>query len=162
MFLKNPLQSVLRRWERFCDSVPRTIPGVKDFSQECRIRDAETAKKVLSQMKSFPLLRQCAFYFHPLADSETLSIARETAYASTLMIRASPTPFQFLDLPVELQLMVMEHLLTCRCDPLVPPRMVKRLSAGQIVLKNHIKSGIFSPLCCGTCSTPRSTCFRSF
>lgn len=58
--------------------------------------------------------------------------------------------------------MVMEHLLACRWDPLVPPRMVpRRLSAGQIVL-NHIKNGIFSPLCCGTCRTPTSTCFCSF
>ena len=56
----------------------------------------------------------------------------------------------------------MEHLLACRWDPLVPPRMVpRRLSAGQIVL-NHIKNGIFSPLCCGTCRTPTSTCFCSF
>jgi hypothetical protein len=161
---ENPLQSVLRRWERFCGSVPRTIPGLKDFSLECRIRDAETAKKVLSQMKSFPLLRQCAFYFHPLADRETLSIARETAYARTLMIRASPTPFQFLDLPVELQLMVMEHLLIYQWDPFVPLLPVclpRRLSEGQILLQKHMRHDPSQLICCASCSKSTSLCFCS-
>jgi hypothetical protein len=63
-----PLQSVLRRRERFCYSVPQTIPGIKNFSLECQIREAETAKKVLNLTKSFPLLRWCVFYLHPLAE----------------------------------------------------------------------------------------------
>ncbi|OXV08031.1 hypothetical protein Egran_04206 [Elaphomyces granulatus] len=152
----NPFQYILRRWEKFCSSVPLTIPGLKDFSLRCRITDAETARRVLGPTSSFPLLSRCAFYFDPLADNETLGIAKETAYAR---IRASSTPFQFLYLPVELQFLVMEHLLTCRWDPFVPPRMV---SAGQIILRSHKRQRVFEPICCGTCSTSTSTCICSF
>jgi endonuclease III len=155
--LKNvSFNTVLRRWEKFCSSVSLTIPRLQDFGLQCRIRDAETARRVLGPMSSFPLLSRCAFYFDPLADNEILGIAKETAYARTL---ASSTPFQFLSLPVELQFMVMEHLLTCRWDPFVPPRMV---SAGQIILRNHKRQRVFEPICCGTCSTSTSTCFCSF
>ena len=55
------------------------------------------------------------------------------------MIREnSSTPFRFLDLPVELQLMIMAHLVTFKWDPFMPLRMAsKRVSAGQIVLRKH-------------------------
>ncbi|KAN0077914.1 hypothetical protein V8E54_006218 [Elaphomyces granulatus] len=153
----NPFQYILRRWEKFCSSVPLTIPGLKDFSLQCRIINAESARRVLGPMSSFPLLSRCAFYFDPLGDNETtLGIAKETAYA---VIRASSTPFQFLYLPVELQFLVMEHLLICRWDPFVPPGMV---SAGQIILRSHKRQRVFEPICCGTCSTSTSTCFCSF
>ncbi|KAN0068479.1 hypothetical protein V8E54_013203 [Elaphomyces granulatus] len=154
----------LRIWNMFCNAVPETIPGLEDFSLECRIMDADTAKRVLSPMESFPLLRRCGFCFDPLADRETLGIARETAYTRTSLTRGNQsTPFRFLDLPVELQFMVMENLLTFQWDPFVPPLpgIPRRLSAGQIVLRKHIRQELCEPVCCGSCSTSSSACFCS-
>ncbi|KAN0066651.1 hypothetical protein V8E54_015255 [Elaphomyces granulatus] len=159
-----PIPNILRLWEMFCDSVPQTIPGLKDFSLECRIVDGETAERVLSPMKSFPLLNRCAFCFDLLVDIKALDVARNVAYARTSMIREnSSTPFRFLDLPVELQSMIMEHLLTFRWDPFLPPlpSLPRKLAEGQIVLRRHTRQGPSHLLCCGTCSTSTSTCFCS-
>ena len=127
----------LRLWDMFCDSIPDTIPGLKDFGLGYCITDGETSKRVLGRMESFPLLSRCAFCLDPFADRETLGIAREMAYSRRSMTKATPsTPFRFLDLPVKLQLMVMEHLLIYQWDPFVPLLPVclpRRLSEGQIL-----------------------------
>ena len=145
----------------FCDS----IPGLKDFGLGYRITDGETSKRVLGRMESFPLLSRCAFCLDPFADRETLGIAREMAYSRRSMTKATPsTPFRFLDLPVELQLMVMEHLLIYQWDPFVPLLPVclpRRLSEGQIVLQKHMRHYPSQLICCASCSKPTSLCFCS-
>jgi len=99
-------------------------------------------RRVISPMKSFPLLNRFAFCFYPLVDRETL-LSREAAQGHQWPGKICLPHFSFLDLPVEPQFMVMEYLLSS--------------NGIHSCLHSQASGTTFSAV--GTCSTSTSICF---
>ncbi|KAL1984193.1 hypothetical protein VTN96DRAFT_9414 [Rasamsonia emersonii] len=151
-------KSTFNLWEKFCSLVGRHMPALKHFSFDCRVNDVETAQKVVGHLDCFHNLTDCALRFDSIANPELQEIAKKAAVEATVMRPRSSPSFPFLDLPEEIQLMVLEHLLVVRWDPFVQS---SEFAAGHLIWVHRKEVKPRSLYCCGTCSPNLRNCFCS-
>ncbi|KAL1968380.1 hypothetical protein VTN77DRAFT_1909 [Rasamsonia byssochlamydoides] len=151
-------KSTFNLWEKFCSLVARHMPALRYFSFDCRVNDVETAENVVGYFDYFRRLTHCALRFDSFANSDLQEIARKAAVEATMIAPTSSPSFPFLDLPEEIQLMVLEHLLIVRWDPFVQSSEFAR---GQLIWQNRKQNRPRVLYCCGTCSPNLRNCFCS-
>ncbi|KAL4946048.1 hypothetical protein BDV06DRAFT_183478, partial [Aspergillus oleicola] len=147
-------------WTEFCERAPERMPALKYFSLKCKVKELEVANRLMCIMDPFPTLAQCAFHFSEHEIDEIQPVIKRAAWRLTgnLGDNENRPPFPFMKLPRELQLMILDHLLTQRYDPYLPAAERDMAMVGFLDRKSRPTTH-FPLACCGTCSPVGSTCF---
>lgn len=156
-----------RMWAGFCQLAREKMPHLTAFSLKCKIKIPEVASRLFTNVQGFPLLSSCAFHLNTIPNDDVLDMVKRVSWRLTGNIWRGPFPF--LRLPKEVQLHVLEYLLTTQSDPYVRRWAdaygnEMQSSQGVITLQNrrHQRVNEDSPLtCCGTCSHMQAMCFCS-
>lgn len=152
-------------WAAFCRQVRGNMPALSVFSLKCKVRAPEVAERLFEHMEGFPELLDCGIHFNSAYDDGLQVKVRQFCWKLTG--RLDPPPFPFTRLPKEVQLLVLELLLTNRPDP-YSPRAGNSISEGFTCLQSvvtfqnrrYLRAHDVRPLmCCGTCSPSQAMCF---
>ena len=143
-------------WTAFCKLVREKMPQLRAFSLRCKIKLPEVADKLFAEMHGFPLLTHCAFHLHTAPNDKILSRTKRASWALTGNL--DRPPFPFLHLPKEVQLLVLEFLLTGHSDPYVggENNMIRDFPWTIMDLQSRRPQ---QTVCCGNCSPTRAMCF---
>ncbi|KKK20136.1 hypothetical protein P175DRAFT_0460057 [Aspergillus ochraceoroseus IBT 24754] len=151
-------RTTMKMWQGFCHNAKERISGLKNFSLRCKVKDLEVASRLMCMMDPFPVLTQCAFHLNHLQDDDIRPVIKRAAWRLTDNLD-NKSPFQFLLLPKEVQLLILEKLLIGLPDPYLPG---SERFAGLVSFVNRKcqRTAATLPLaCCGTCSPVRTMCF---
>ncbi|KAI9369874.1 hypothetical protein BJX61DRAFT_123820 [Aspergillus egyptiacus] len=143
-------------WINFCRDSKRRMPALRYFSMKCKVKELLVASKLMCEMDPFPTLAHCAFHFNNAQDDDIRPVIKRAAWRLTDNL--NKPPFPFTQLPKEVQLLILEHVLIKRSDPYLPS---SERDAGMVALldrKSHRSTPSFLA-CCGTCSPLRAMCF---
>lgn len=152
-------------WAAFCRQVKEKMPALDVFSLKCKVRMPEVADKLFDHMQGFPGLLSCGIHFNPSPDDGLQVKVKQFCWKMTG--RLDPLSFPFARLPKEMQLLVLEFLLTNRSDP-YSPRAGNSLSEGFRCLESvvtfqnrrYLRAHDVRPMmCCGMCSPSQAMCF---
>lgn len=102
--------AVLQRWSNFCKARGGTLKPEMRFTVICDCVDVAAAKQVVQPMQSFPKLTECAIRLGQSPEMDLRQIAEDTVLKLTHNTPvARSKPFRFLDLPKELQRLILWH-----------------------------------------------------
>jgi endonuclease-3 len=150
-------RTVMSMWVSFCKLAAERMHSLTCFSLKCRVKDLEVAAKLMCAMDPFPTLSQCAIHLNQLQDGDIRPVVKRSCWRVTGNLGDRP-PFSFLQLPKEVQLIVLEQLLINQPDPYI---MGSENTNGIVTLqdRNRQRPSIYPLSCCGTCSPLRAMCF---
>jgi hypothetical protein len=104
-------QNTLRQWERICTEIARHgQPNRLRLFLACNVDDVDMAERIVKPLYSLPRLQDIAISFG-LSTKNAISLrqlAKETVLDLLGKLHATK-PFRFLDLPVELQIKILEY-----------------------------------------------------
>ncbi|KAL4981051.1 hypothetical protein BDW66DRAFT_146821 [Aspergillus desertorum] len=150
-------RTIMKIWTEFCHNSSERMPALRNFSMKCKVKDVDVASRLMCIMDPFPTLLHCAFHFADTQDDDIQPVIKRAAWRLTGSLSNKP-PFPFTKLPKEVQLMVLEHVLTQHLDPFLPA--AERDIAVVGFLDRKLRPTTGSPLvCCGTCSPVGARCF---
>ncbi|KAL2004549.1 hypothetical protein VTN00DRAFT_3434 [Thermoascus crustaceus] len=155
-------RSIYNLWVKFCNLVPARMTRLRAFSLKTRVKDAETAQKLVDAMDNFPLLNECALYFEYAPVQTIRTVARHAVSKLTSQVDPLEQPFRFRDLPKELQLMILRFALTVHWDHLVGKRRECVASAGYVTFQDRKRQrnpDQFPLICCEECTAAKMYCF---
>ncbi|KAL4806238.1 hypothetical protein BDV18DRAFT_124725 [Aspergillus unguis] len=149
---------ILRIWTEFCQNSTQKMPSLRHFSMKCKVRDLEAASKLIRTMDPFPTLLHCAFHFGDFQDDDIQPVIKRAAWRLTGNLSDQRSPFRFAELPKEIQIMILEHVLVQRLDPYLPAS--ERATSVVGFLDRKLRPSTHAPhVCCGTCSPSGVRCF---
>jgi len=152
-------------WAAFCRQVKGNMRALDVFSLKCKVRIPEVADRLFDHMQGFPELLSCGIHLDPSPHDGLQAKVRQFCWKMTG--RLDPPSFPFARLPKEMQLLVLEFILTNRPDP-YSPRAGSSLSEGFRCLESvvtfqnrrYLRAHDVRPMmCCGTCSPSQAMCF---
>jgi hypothetical protein len=122
---------ILRDWEKMCEFLAKCIlPGRLKLAFVCDMDDIESAREILAPMNQLPLLKECALRLGvlPIGNTGVQSKLQNMATRTALQLtgRWIDRPFQFLDLPQEIQLRILSY------TELVASRDLQHVSPGRV------------------------------
>lgn len=98
------------QWQRICARLSNAEPGKLALFITCDCADRYTADIIVTLLSTFPILQDCALRIAGDHDDEMQRLAEDTVYRLTG--RSPPPsipPFQFLRLPKEIQLNILNY-----------------------------------------------------
>ncbi|KAL4932972.1 uncharacterized protein BDV17DRAFT_287337 [Aspergillus undulatus] len=153
-------RTVLNIWSEFCQNATERMPSLRYFSMKCKVKELDIASRLMCSMDPFPTLAHCAFHFSDVEHDDIRPVIKRAAWRLTgnLSDTESRPSFPYLKLPREIQLMILDQLLTECSDPWLP---AAERHTGMIgFLDRQASPRRYSFLaCCGTCSPVGSMCF---
>lgn len=103
----------LRQWERICEGLASHGQlGQLKLRLGCRTVDQEVARRVVAPLSKLPRVADLRVSFSkpPQSHSVLSQLAVDTVQSIQSVANETPSkPFRFFDLPVELQLQILEH-----------------------------------------------------
>ncbi|PKY05147.1 hypothetical protein P168DRAFT_268151 [Aspergillus campestris IBT 28561] len=149
---------VMKTWTKFCRAAAEGMPSLRLFSLKCRVREFEVACKMMVAMDPFPLLFNCAIHMMTSVDDDIRRVIKRAAWRVTGNLPDNMPVFPYLRLPKEIQLMVLENLLTDRSDPYLA---VADSEDGIVTFQDRRNDRriVFPLTCCENCSPVGAMCF---
>ena len=149
---------VMKTWAKFCQAAAEGMPSLRHFSLKCRVREFEVACKMMVAMDPFPLLSNCAIHMMTSVDDDIRRVIKRAAWRVTGNLPDNMPVFPYLRLPKEIQLMVLEVLLTDRSDPYLAST---ENDDGIVTFQDRLNDRhvVFPLTCCENCSPVGAMCF---
>lgn len=98
--------SGIREWERFCNHLARNIaPNQLRLLVMAHVESLVAAEEVADPLLKIPVLRECAIRFSTHCIRNLMLLAETTVAQAT----SSQVHFRFLDLPLEIQVMILRY-----------------------------------------------------
>ncbi|KAI9698302.1 MAG: hypothetical protein M1820_007572 [Bogoriella megaspora] len=99
----------IHSWQQVCTRLSENIePNTLTLHLVSRVTDSSVARKILKPLSSLPLLRGCGVSLSDCYHSELQDLARTATLAASGQSRFLKS-FRFLDLPNEIQLLILER-----------------------------------------------------
>ncbi|XHG09850.1 hypothetical protein AWENTII_012887 [Aspergillus wentii] len=153
-------RTIMNAWDSFCKIAQTQMPLLRLFSFKCKVKDLEVASRLMCSMESFPILSECSFHLNNYHDEFMQPVIKRAALRLTENLGDRP-PFPYMRLPKEVQLMILDQLLTNQGDPYI---QFSDWSKGIVSFQHRKRPRqpfheLYPLTCCGTCSPVRSVCF---
>lgn len=101
-------KAIITRWRELCNRLSSAETGKLSLYVICDCKRFETAQKIAVSLRSLPALDDCALRLSVEREDRLLKLAQDTVLLATRRQRPE-TPFQFLALPTEIQLMILRY-----------------------------------------------------
>ncbi|KMU80915.1 hypothetical protein CISG_08811 [Coccidioides immitis RMSCC 3703] len=102
-------RQVVEEWKRCCDRLAAHIqPNVLEVKLNLGTGDTHIGSAMLRTLSALPTLKECSVAFEMASSRELQLLTERTVRQVTGQIVSCP-PFRFEDLPIELQLKILEY-----------------------------------------------------
>ncbi|EER26999.1 hypothetical protein CPC735_023350 [Coccidioides posadasii C735 delta SOWgp] len=102
-------RQVVEEWKRCCDRLAAHIqPNVLELKLNLDTADTHIGSAMLRTLSALPILKECSVAFEMTSSRELQPLTERTVRQVTGQIVSCP-PFRFEDLPIELQLKILEY-----------------------------------------------------
>jgi hypothetical protein len=163
--LRSEVKAVQRmvEWKQLCHRLAASItPNQLGLCVICDVADIETAKEIIEPLSKLPVLRECTLrlgmgpcqeWLQYLVMATVLEMTRQSS-------EATRSPFPFLDLPAEIQILVLRH-----ADLVSPYQIAWYPDENRVVQARYIiwhfswqPIGAYEYRCCWKCSDVTENC----